>query len=65
MKRFFPSSVMLTPFLVKHYQQDLADIDQSEPEQPQNKRELAASDDDQSVRGQQEAWWWDASRRNC
>ncbi|UPQ90085.1 hypothetical protein [Vibrio sinaloensis] len=55
MKRFFPSSVMLTPFLVKHYQQDLADIDQSEPVQTQNEHELSGSDDNQPVRGQQEA----------
>lgn len=54
MKRFFPSSIMLTPFLVKHYQQDLADIEQSEPEQKQNERELAARDDGQPVSGQQE-----------
>jgi len=57
MKRFFPSSIMLTPFLVKHYQQDLADIEQSEPEQKQNERELAARGDGQPVRGQQEARW--------
>lgn len=33
MKRFFPSSIMLTPFLVKNYSEDLADLEQQEFEQ--------------------------------
>lgn len=33
MKRFFPSSIMLTPFLVKNYSEDLADLEAQEFEQ--------------------------------
>ena len=33
MKRFFPSSIMLTPFLVKNYAEDLSDHEEQEFEQ--------------------------------
>ena len=33
MKRFFPSSIMLTPFLVKNYAEDLSDLEEQEFEQ--------------------------------
>ncbi|SON52439.1 hypothetical protein [Vibrio tapetis] len=43
MKRFFPSSVMLTPFVVKHYQEQDDDQSQSderdETEQPVEQNE--------------------------
>ncbi|WP_255199300.1 hypothetical protein [Vibrio sp. JPW-9-11-11] len=39
MKRFFPSSVMLTPFVVKHYHQDFSDDEQPESERPQDEQE--------------------------
>ncbi|MDN3681876.1 hypothetical protein QWZ04_16340 [Vibrio tapetis subsp. quintayensis] len=45
MKRFFPSSVMLTPFVVKHYQEqeDAQDVDEEQNENEQTIQQQEAT----------------------